>query len=57
MPTILLSTVSVYPFDEGSAPPFELIKPFCDDVDIFLKRDDRNVAVVHCTDGKVCMTY
>ena len=48
-----LSTVFTYPFDEGNAPPFELIKLLCDDIDIFLKEDDRNVAVIHCTDGKV----
>lgn len=48
-----LSTVFTCPFDEGNAPPFELIKLVCDDIDIFLKEDDRNVAVIHCTDGKV----
>lgn len=48
-----LSTVTSYPFDEGNVPPFELIKPACDDINIFLKEDDQNVAVIHCTDGKV----
>ena len=50
---ICLFAVANYPFDDNQAPPFELIRPFCDDVDMWLKEDDRNVAVVHCTTGKV----
>ena len=54
--SVLFSIVATYPFDDHNAPPFELIKPLCDDMDIYLKSDDRNVAVVHCTNGVVCLS-
>jgi phosphatidylinositol-3,4,5-trisphosphate 3-phosphatase/dual-specificity protein phosphatase PTEN len=44
--------VALFPFDDHNAPPYELIEPFCDDIDAWLKKHPQNVAVVHCKAGK-----
>lgn len=44
--------VSVFPFDDHNAPPFELMEPCCQDFDEWLSKDDKNVAIVHCKAGK-----
>ena len=45
--------VALFPFDDDNAPPFELITPFCEDMDEWLNKDYKNVAIVHCLDGRV----
>ncbi|KAI4455929.1 phosphatase with y to tensin [Holotrichia oblita] len=44
--------VEIFPFDDHNPPKIELIKPFCMNVQEWLKSHKDNVAVVHCKAGK-----
>jgi len=44
--------VATYPFDDHHPPDFSSIEPFCADVDKWLNKHPKNVAVVHCKAGK-----
>lgn len=51
-PAEFYGRVANYPFDDHNAPPFVLMKPFCEDVHDYLAQDERNIALVHCKAGK-----
>ena len=41
-----------YTFYDHEAPEWETIIPFCQNVDEWLKKDKKNVAIIHCKAGK-----
>lgn len=46
------NNVGCYPFSDHYAPTLELLLHFCEDIDDWLCKDLKNIAVVHCKAGK-----
>ena len=41
-----------YPFDDHNPCPFEMLKPFCEDVEQYTNAENGNIVAIHCKAGK-----
>ena len=41
-----------FPFDDHNPCPFEMLQPFCEDVENYLSAEEGNVVAIHCKAGK-----
>eukprot|EP00698_Gefionella_okellyi_P002842 TRINITY_DN12711_c0_g1_i1.p1 TRINITY_DN12711_c0_g1~~TRINITY_DN12711_c0_g1_i1.p1 ORF type:complete len:364 (+),score=68.34 TRINITY_DN12711_c0_g1_i1:117-1208(+) len=51
-PSPFQGRVEKFPFDDHNAPPFDMIEPFCKNVDEWLEKNPDNVVAIHCKAGK-----